>query len=85
MTLNVITVAASYVFTVAGIEAVQLFMGLGQMLEIEFPIEYMSLALPMGFLTLISFAVELILADIVDWNGSDDGDGPSSSATESAA
>ena len=71
--LNLITIAASVVFMVAGVEAVELFMGLGQMLELEFefPIWYMYLAFPVGFLILISFAVELVLADLVDWNRPD--------------
>ena len=71
--LNLVTIVASVVFMVAGVEAVQLFMGLGQMLEleIEFPIWYMYLAFPVGFLILISFAIELALADVVDWNRPD--------------
>lgn len=82
--LNLITIVASFVFMVAGVEAVQLFMGLGQMLEleIEFPIWYMYLAFPVGFLILISFAVELILADLIDWNRSDGKRGEAAAATE---
>ena len=87
LTLNLIAIAASVVFMVAGVEAVQLFMGLGQMLELEFefPIWYMYLAFPVGFLILISFAVELVLADVVDWNRSDAERGEADSATESTA
>ena len=87
LTLNLITIVASFVFMVAGVEAVQLFMGLGQMLEleIEFPIWYMYLAFPVGFLILISFAVELALAEILDWNRSDDERGKAEPATESTA
>ena len=68
--LNLIIILASYVFMIAGVEAVQLFQGLGQMLELEFeiPIWYMYLAFPVGFAILISFAVELLLVDIVNWN-----------------
>ena len=78
---------ASIVFMVAGIEAVELFMGLGQMLEreIEFPIWYMYLTFPVGFLILISFAVELALAEILDWNRPDDERGEAEPATESTA
>ena len=87
LTLNLITIAASVVFMVAGVEAVQLFMGLGQMLELEFefPIWYMYLAFPVGFLILISFAVELVLADLVDWNRSDAERGEADPVTESTA
>ena len=87
LALNLVTIAASIVFMVAGIEAVELFMGLGQMLEleIEFPIWYMYLAFPVGFLILISFAVELALAEILDWNGSGSERGETEPATESTA
>ena len=71
--LNCVVLGAAYVFMVAGVEAVQLFQGLGQMLELEFefPIWYMYLAFPVGFAILISFAVELLLAEIVSWNSVD--------------
>ena len=85
--LNLITIVASFVFMVAGIEAVQLFMGLGQVLEleIEFPIWYMYLAFPVGFFILIGFAVELILAELVYWNRPDKESEEAGPATESAA
>ena len=85
--LNLITIAASIVFMVAGIEAVELFMGLGQMLELEFefPIWYMYLAFPVGFLILISFAVELALAELIDWNRSETQPRDADSVTESTA
>ena len=85
--LNLITIVASVVFMVAGVEAVQLFMGLGQMLELEFefPIWYMYLAFPVGFLILISFALELVLADLVDWNRPDEERDDADAATEPAA
>ncbi len=85
--LNLITIVASVVFMVAGVEAVQLFMGLGQMLEleIEFPIWYMYLAFPVGFLILISFAVELALDEILNWDRPEGKRGETDPATESAA
>ena len=85
--LNLITIAASIVFMVAGIEAVELFMGLGQMLELEFefPIWYMYLAFPVGFLILISFAVELALAELINWNRSETQPRDADSVTESTA
>ena len=87
LTLNLITIVASVVFMVAGVEAVQLFMGLGQMLELEFefPIWYMYLAFPVGFLILISFALELVLADLVDWNRPGEERDDAGAATESTA
>lgn len=62
---NVVALAASVVFFIAGTEAVGLYMMLGQVveLEIEFPIWYMYLAFPVGFAILASFAIELILRD----------------------
>ena len=87
LVLNLITIVASVVFMVAGVEAVQLFIGLGQMLEleIEFPIWYMYLAFPVGFLILISFAVELVAADLLNWNRPDDEHGDADPATEPTA
>ena len=85
--LNLITIVASVVFMVAGVEAVELFMGLGQMLELEFefPIWYMYLAFPVGFLILISFAVELALAELIDWHRPEARRAEAEPATESAA
>ena len=85
--LNLITIVASIVFLVAGVEAVELFMGLGQMLELEFefPIWYMYLAFPVGFLILISFATELVLAELIDWNRPEAQRGDTEPATEPTA
>ena len=87
LVLNLITIGASVVFMVAGVEAVQLFMGLGQMLEleIEFPIWYMYLAFPVGFLILISFAVELVLAELIHWNRPEPKRGEAEPASEPTA
>ena len=85
--LNLITIVASIVFMVAGVEAVELFMGLGQMLELEFefPIWYMYLAFPVGFLILISFAVELVLAELINWHRPEARRGDAEPATEPTA
>jgi len=65
---SVIALIASIVFLIAGTEAVSLFKGLGQMmeLEIEIPIWTMYLAFPVGFAMLTSFALEAILETITE-------------------
>lgn len=65
---NVVALAAAAVFMIAGVEAVALFRALGQVaeLEVEFPIWYMYLAFPVGFVVFASFALELILRDLVE-------------------
>ena len=68
---SVIALIASIVFLIAGTEAVSLFKGLGQMmeLEIEIPIWTMYLAFPVGFAMLASFALEAILEIIAELAG----------------
>ncbi len=68
---SVIALIASIVFLIAGTEAVTLFKGLGQMmeLEIEIPIWTMYLAFPVGFAMLASFALEAILETIAELTG----------------
>ena len=68
---SVIALIASVVFLIAGTEAVSLFRGLGQMmeLEIEIPIWTMYLAFPVGFAMLASFALEAILETIAELTG----------------
>lgn len=68
---SVIALIASIVFLIAGTEAVSLFKGLGQMmeLEIEIPIWTMYLAFPVGFAMLASFALEAILETIAELTG----------------
>lgn len=50
----------------AGLDATQLYMMLGQMmeLEIEIPIWWMYLAFPTGFAVLALFAAEMALRDV---------------------
>ena len=59
----VVVLVGAGMFFMAGIEAVELFKRLGQLmeLEIEIPIWWMYLAFPVGFAILISFVVEMIL------------------------
>lgn len=59
----VVVLVGAGIFFMAGIEAVELFKRLGQLmeLEIEIPIWWMYLAFPVGFAILISFVVEMIL------------------------
>ena len=68
---SVIALIASVVFLIAGTEAVSLFKGLGQMmeLEIEIPIWTMYLAFPVGFAMLASFALEAIFETIAELTG----------------
>lgn len=56
------------VFLLAGIDAVELFKRLGQLmeLEIEVPIWWMYLAFPVGFAIMFSFALELLLKHCVE-------------------
>ena len=63
---SVVALIASIVFLIAGTEAVTLFKGLGQMmeLEVEIPIWTMYLAFPVGFAMLASFSLEAILQSI---------------------
>jgi len=58
-----IAFGAAIVFLLAGREAVSLFIGLGQMmeLEIDIPIWWMYLAFPVGFAMMAFFALEELL------------------------
>ena len=57
---------AAIIFTQAGIEATQLFIQLGETmeLEIEIPVWWIYLAFPVGFIILGLISLELILLDI---------------------
>ena len=64
--IALVTLGASYVFFVAGLEATQLYFMLGQVmeLEIEIPIWWIYLAFPTGFAILALFALELALTEL---------------------
>ncbi len=66
-----IAAAASVVFTIAGVDAVSLFKMVGQMTEMEweFPIWWIYLSFPVGFVILFFFAMENLLRALV---GDDD-------------
>ena len=68
---SVVALIASIVFLIAGTEAVALFKGLGQMmeLEVEIPIWTMYLAFPVGFAMLASFSLEAIIETLAELTG----------------
>lgn len=66
--IYLIVFLSACVFTVAGLDAVELFRTLGQVveLEVEFPIWYLYAAFPTGFVILALFAMELFLAELLN-------------------
>ncbi|MDA9100152.1 TRAP transporter small permease subunit [Planktomarina sp.] len=63
---HVVTLIAAVIFTQAGIEATQLYIQLGELmeLEIEIPVWWIYLAFPVGFVILGLISLELILLDL---------------------
>ena len=63
---HVVTLIAAIIFTQAGIEATQLYIQLGELmeLEIEIPVWWIYLAFPIGFIILGLISLELILLDL---------------------
>ncbi len=63
---HVVTLIAAVIFTQAGIEATQLYIQLGELmeLEIEIPVWWIYLAFPVGFIILGLISLELILLDL---------------------
>jgi len=61
-----VTVIAGAIFCKAGIEAVELFQLTGQVTEMEweFPIWWIYLSFPVGYVILVSFAIEIALSEI---------------------
>lgn len=59
-----LTLGAAIVFTIAGYEATELFMMVGQRTEMEwsFPIWWIYLSFPVGFAIMASFALEILVA-----------------------
>jgi len=65
--VHLVVLTATIIFLIAGIEAVVLFRMLGQVMELEFdlPMWYVYLSFPVGFVILVSFALELCLEDVI--------------------
>jgi len=63
---HVVTLIAAVIFIQAGIEATQLYIQLGELmeLEIEIPVWWIYLAFPVGFIILGLISLELILLDL---------------------
>jgi TRAP-type C4-dicarboxylate transport system permease small subunit len=63
---HVVTLIAAVIFTQAGIEATQLYIQLGELmeLEIEIPVWWIYLAFPVGFTILGFISLELLLLDL---------------------
>ena len=63
---HVVTLIAAVIFTQAGIEATQLYIPLGELmeLEIEIPVWWIYLAFPVGFIILGLISLELLLLDL---------------------
>ena len=63
---HAVTLIAAVIFTQAGIEATQLYIQLGELmeLEIEIPVWWIYLAFPVGFIILGLISLELILLDL---------------------
>jgi TRAP-type C4-dicarboxylate transport system permease small subunit len=63
---HVVTLIAAVIFTQAGIEATQLYIQLGELmeLEIEIPVWWIYLAFPVGFIILGLISLELLLFDL---------------------
>ena len=63
---HIVTLIAAVIFTQAGIEATQLYIQLGELmeLEIEIPVWWIYLAFPVGFIILGLISLELILLDL---------------------
>ena len=63
---HVVTLIAAVIFTQAGIEATQLYIQLGELmeLEIEIPVWWIYLAFPIGFTILGFISLELLLLDL---------------------
>ena len=62
---HIITLVAAIIFTQAGIEATQLYIQLGELmeLEIEIPVWWIYVAFPVGFIILGLISLELLLLD----------------------
>lgn len=65
--IHLVSLGAALVFFWAGLEATQLYLMLGQTmeLEIDIPIWWMYLAFPVGFVGLVLFSIELVMQDLV--------------------
>lgn len=65
--VSAIAAAAAVIFTIAGVDAVNLFKMIGQMTEMEweFPIWWIYLSFPVGFAILFLFAIENLLKALV--------------------
>jgi TRAP-type C4-dicarboxylate transport system permease small subunit len=63
---HVVTLIAAVIFTQAGIGATQLYIQLGELmeLEIEIPVWWIYLAFPVGFIILGLISLELLLLDL---------------------
>ena len=63
---HVVALLGAVIFTQAGLEATQLYMQLGELmeLEIEIPVWWIYLAFPVGFTILGLISLELILLDL---------------------
>ena len=63
---HVVTLIAAVIFTQAGSEATQLYIQLGELLEleIEIPVWWIYLAFPVGFIILGLISLELLLLDL---------------------
>jgi len=63
---HIVTLMAAVISTQAGIEATQLYIQLGELmeLEIEIPVWWIYLAFPVGFIILGLISLELILLDL---------------------
>ena len=62
----IVAVFAGAIFCRAGIKAVELFQLTGQMaeVELEFPIWWIYLSFPVGYVIMVSFALEIVLTEI---------------------
>ncbi len=65
--IHLISLGAALIFFWAGLEATQLYLMLGQTmeLEIDIPIWWMYLAFPVGFAGLVLFSLELLMRDLL--------------------
>lgn len=69
--ISAIAMVAGVTFTIAGLDAVSLFKMVGQVTEMEwaFPIWWIYLSFPVGFVILTSFAIENFLGALAGVNG----------------
>lgn len=75
MGVALVCIVTFVAFLVAGIKAVAFFKMLNQMstTELQFPLWWLYLAFPVGFLLATNFAVELFLVDLLGFAGRDVG------------